>query len=186
MGSLQIIIGPMFSGKTEMLINKYNEILVNNNNNNIIAAYNYYKDTRYGSDIIASHSGMKINSFNIEQLSEILTSSNFNEQKYIFINEAQFFPELKYYIIKLVEEYNKHVIICGLDCDYKREKFGDIWDIIPLADEIYKLKGICNYCKIVSSMFTFRITSEINQELIGTENYVSLCRKCYICQSTSC
>ena len=183
MGSLEIIMGPMFSGKTEMLIKKYNTVLELDldtmfNHTNVVA-YNYYKDTRYGNDKIVSHNGKSINSTNIKTLSQIFDDTNkLINYTHIFINEAQFFNDLKECVIKLVEEYNKHVIICGLDCHYKRDKFGDMWDLIPYADSIVKLKGICNNCSN-PSLFTHRITREKEQEIIGNDNYEPLCRICY-------
>tara|TARA_B100001093_G_C26612474_1_gene920837 strand:+ start:165 stop:710 length:546 start_codon:yes stop_codon:yes gene_type:complete len=177
MGSLEIIMGPMFSGKTELLIKKYNLIALENKEK--VIAFNYFKDTRYGENKIVSHNQKFIQSINIEKLSEIFLNEKISTCKYIFINEAQFFIDLKETIIKLVEVYKKNVIICGLDSDYKREKFGDIWDLIPFADNIYKLNGKCNDC-MNKSLFTHRVTNEKNQEVIGTDNYIPLCRKCYI------
>ena len=65
---------------------------------------------------------------------------------YIFINEAQFFTNLKNWVITIVERYNKNVILCGLDSDFKREKFGEILDLIPHAHKITKLNGTCTQC----------------------------------------
>lgn len=177
MGTLEIIMGPMFSGKTELLIEKYNKCIKETNSENIIA-FNYYKDTRYGNDKISSHNSKEIPSINIKTLSEIFNNNSYSNKNNIFINEAQFFPDLKECIIKLVEQYNKNIVICGLDSDYKREKFGDIWDLIPYADYIIKLKGKCNDC-INPSLFTYRITNEKEQHIIGFQNYIPLCRKCY-------
>ena len=177
MGTLEIIMGPMFSGKTELLIKKYNTYKEQIGNNQIIT-FNYYKDTRYGENEIISHNSNKIPSINIKTLSEIFNDDDFSKRTHIFINEAQFFSDLKQSIIKLVEEYNKNVVICGLDSDFKREKFGDMWDLIPYSDNIVKLKGKCNDCSM-PSLFTFRITDEKGQEVIGVENYIPLCRKCY-------
>jgi len=177
MGTLEIIMGPMFSGKTEFLINKYNTCKKELEEKQIIA-YNYYKDTRYGDNKIVSHNFNQIPCINIQTLTEIFEDYYFSTRTHIFINEAQFFPNLKETIIKLVEEYNKNIIICGLDSDFKREKFGDMWDLIPYSDYIVKLKGKCNDCNM-PSLFTFRITNEEGQEVIGVKNYIPLCRKCY-------
>jgi thymidine kinase len=177
MGTLDIIMGPMFSGKTELLIKKYNTCKEQLDEEKIIA-FNYYKDTRYGDNKIISHNSNQIPSINIETLLEIFEDDDFSKRTHIFINEAQFFPDLKKNIIKLVEEYNKNVVICGLDSDFKREKFGDMWDLIPYSDCLVKLKGTCNDCSM-PSLFTFRITNEKGQEVIGVENYIPLCRKCY-------
>jgi len=186
MGSLEIIMGPMFSGKTEMLIEIYNKEFnciktlskIFQDNQEIIA-FNYYKDTRYGDNIISSHNGKKIPSINIQTLSEIFQNDKFEKLTHIFINEAQFFPDLKITIIKLVEQHNKHVVICGLDSDYKREKFGQIWELIPYADKLTKLYGKCNNCDN-KSLFTHRISCEKQQEVVGNNNYIPLCRSCYI------
>ena len=179
MGSLEIIIGPMFSGKTELLIEKCKELYPDKNVHSL--AINYHKDTRYGDNTIVSHSGFWIPSTNLDSLSELLKYPFCNDIKkytHIFINEAQFFSDLKKVVVKLVEEYNKHVVICGLDSDYKREKFGDIWELIPHADTIVKLKGKCQKCNN-DSIFTHRITNETEQEVIGVTNYIPLCRGCY-------
>ena len=70
MGSLEIIMGPMFSGKTELLIEKFKEewpyqSYIYCANNNYKLAINYFKDTRYGSNVIASHSAQPISSTNL-------------------------------------------------------------------------------------------------------------------------
>lgn len=179
--TLQIIIGPMFSGKTKLLIKLYKQYSDTGN----CMCVNYYKDTRYGSNKIISHDGESINSLSIERLSDI----NFKHQKlfdasnYIFINEAQFFPDLKNWICNILDSYNntKHIILCGLDCDFKRHKFGEILDLIPFADNITQLRGTCSDCsKKNCSKFSFRISNNTNQKLIGSSDiYKPLCNKCY-------
>ena len=182
MGSLNIWMGPMFSGKTEIIIEEHNKELDKlpyDESREKIVAYNYFKDTRYGDNIISSHNGKLISSINIQTLSEIFKDDKFEKRTHIFINEAQFFPDLKDTVISLVEEHNKHVAICGLDSDFKREKFGQIWDLIPYADKVTKLYGKCNNCDN-KSLFTHRISCEKQQEVVGNNNYIPLCRSCYI------
>lgn len=185
MGTLELIIGPMFSGKTTLLISRYKEIIKNNTNHSILVI-NYYKDIRYGNNSIISHDKESIPAINISFLSivnnlfELSNSSEINCYNYIFINEAQFFPDLKQSVLTLIERYNKNVVICGLDCDYKQEKFGQIWDLIPHADKVIKVQGKCNNCSN-KSLFTHRLTNELQQQVIGTQNYIPLCRTCYNC-----
>ena len=100
MGTLKIIMGPMFSGKTELLIKNYNICKEQVEEEEKIIAFNYYKDTRYGDNKIISHNSNQIPSINIETLSEIFDDDDFSKRTHIFINEAQFFPDLKYCIIK--------------------------------------------------------------------------------------
>ena len=79
----------------------------------------------------------------------------------------------------LVNTENKKVYVCGLDGDFQRREFGSILKIIPLCDEVVKLKAICKSCKICDGIFTFRLSNEKEQMLIGTDNYTALCRNCY-------
>ena len=187
MGSIELIIGPMFSGKTSMLIdlyNQHNKIVSKKKpmfTQNKVFAINYDQDTRYGSDIIASHNDKKIpctainNLYSLEYHND---TQKFNLAEYVFINEAQFFTNLKSWVLNQVEKYNKNIILCGLDCDFKREKFGEIWDLIPHANKITKLNGTCSKCSS-PSIYTHRISSETDQEVVGTSNYIPLCRMCY-------
>ena len=79
----------------------------------------------------------------------------------------------------LVNLHKKTVYVCGLDGDFKRRKFGSILDIVPLADDIEKLKAICKKCKKKPAIFTHRVSNEQEQTIIGSSNYISLCRGCY-------
>ena len=190
MGSLELIIGPMFSGKTSLLIDLYNKHNESNEvankkktlyNINKVIAINYDKDNRYGFNQISSHNGKTINCISINNLYDLIFSNDMhklNLAEYIFINEAQFFKELKSWVLNQVETYNKNIILCGLDSDFKREKFGEIWDLIPHANKITKLSGICTKCSN-PSIYTHRISTETEQEVIGTSNYIPVCRMCY-------
>lgn len=186
MGTLELILGPMFSGKTKLLISRYNEVVARNidNSTNTILVVNYYKDTRYGINNInniVSHDGDIIPSVNIILLSNIFELYGTNEItnfKFIFINEAQFFPDLKEVVLTLLKYYNKNIILCGLDSDFKQEKFGQLWDLIPHADTLVKLYGKCDKCPN-KSLYTHRLSKEVIQEVIGTTNYIPLCRSCY-------
>ena len=97
----------------------------------------------------------------------------------LFINEGQFFDDL-YDFVKEMLEKDKIIFVCGLDGDYQRKKFGSILDIIPLADEVKKVNGICHNCKKRKSLFTHRIVKEGGQIVVGNQNmYMALCRLCY-------
>ena len=175
MGYLEIIIGPMFSGKTSELIKNYNDKLSKQQK---VIAINYNKDTRYGDNQIISHDKKSISSFNFSTLSEIDDNKLFYDVEWIYINEAQFFKDLKPWILHQINTTNKKFVICGLDSDFKREKFGDMLDLIPHSDKITKLYGKCSNCD-KQSLYTHRITNEEQQEVIGTNNYIPLCRTCY-------
>ena len=174
-GRLDLFIGPMFSGKTTEIVKKYNECIQNNIN---VVAINYAEDTRYHTTMLSSHDKVMIPCIQCMQLNEIATTDEVMNSDVVLINEGQFFPDVYEVVVSLVETYNKHVIICGLDGDFKRNKFGRLCDLIPYCDSITKLTAICECGK--PSIFSHRTSVETAQVVIGSNNYKPLCRKCYI------
>ena len=177
---LELILGPMFAGKTSRLIKIYNHC---NQNKIPIYVINHSFDKRYSENQLTTHDKISIPSINIQNLYDLFESdyekSCIISSKVILINEGQFFNDLKNFVIELLEKYNKKVYVCGLDGDFKRHKFGELLDLIPYSDSIIKLKGNCNYCSN-EAIFTSRVNESTNQVVIGgTDIYVALCRQCY-------
>ena len=85
------------------------------------------------------------------------------------------------YLLLKVEINNKNVIVVGLDGDYDRHNFGEIHKLIPLCDDIIKLKAYCSICKDgTPGIFTKRINENKEKIFVGSENdYIAVCRKCY-------
>jgi thymidine kinase len=104
--------------------------------------------------------------------------SRYENYDVVLINEGQFFPDLYDVVDVLVNIDGKRVHICGLDGDFKRQKFGGILDLIPLCDAVTKLRSNCTNCPN-KALFSHRITNETEQVVIGSFNYVPLCRGCY-------
>tara|TARA_B110000977_G_C10902255_1_gene425785 strand:+ start:278 stop:853 length:576 start_codon:yes stop_codon:yes gene_type:complete len=181
-GYLKIILGSMFAGKTTELFKEYNKHISCDFKCCMI---NHSIDDRYGTDNtkMASHNNKIVECKSCYKLSELFGDNyqnNFVDKYDVFlINEGQFFDDLYNCVDIIVNKKRKKVFVCGLDGDYKRKKFGSILDIIPLCDDIVKLKGICKECFFKESIFTHRITNEKEQTLISSNNYTSLCRKCY-------
>ena len=85
-----------------------------------------------------------------------------------------------YIVVKALLEKGKIVYVCGLDGDFQMEKFGHILDIIPLADEVIKKQALCAICQNGKrASFTKRLTGENVQKLIGSSNYIPVCRECH-------
>ena len=104
---------------------------------------------------------------------------NLRNAEVILINEAQFFEDLIPCVQSMLKE-KKTIYISGLDGDFERKKFGNIIDLIPLCDKVTKLSSLCNLCKNGSpGLFSLRLTKEKQQMLIGTDNYIPVCRACY-------
>lgn len=170
-GYLGIILGPMFSGKTTKLIELYNTYT---DNDEKVAVINYSQDKRYTDTMLSSHDKVMIPCIFASKFSEITI---LDDENIILINEGQFFEDLYDFVIDMVENKNKSVFVCGLDGDYKRQKFGGILDLIPLSNSVTKLNATCN-CG-TKALFSHRITDEKEQVIIGSTNYVPLCRSCY-------
>jgi thymidine kinase len=190
-GYLELILGPMFSGKTTQTIQIYNKYKYIGKK---VCVINYMDDKRYDDTMLSSHDEMKIPCVFLRTLAEVWThyekllstesiqiSREMREADVIIINEGQFFPDLFEVVMNMVEKKGKKVYICGLDGDYKRQKFGDLLDLIPFSDKITKLQSLCSQCRNGTlAIFTHRVTEELGQIVIGVNNYTPLCRKCYL------
>mgnify|MGYP003972997603 FL=1 len=177
-GYLELIIGPMYAGKTSKLL-EYSAYFEKNNISTI--ALTHSDDVRYSIDKLSTHNKKMITCFKYKNISSLMYNKDINLEKFqnILIDEGQFFDDLNL-IIDLVDVFKKHVYVFGLDGDYNRKKFGKILDLIPYCDKITKLHSICGKCK-GPGLFSHRIINNDDQKLIGSDNeYISLCRNCYI------
>jgi len=174
LGSLHVVLGPMFSGKTTRLIHIYHARKYIGKK---IAVINYSEDKRYHTKMLSTHDQVMIPCIQISQL------AGFDCSPYdsILINEGQFFGDLYTHVLDYVEKYDKEVYIFGLDGDYLRNKFGSVLDLIPYSDSVEKLTALCSTCRDGTlAHFSHRLTGELEQLVIGADNYNSLCRKCYL------
>lgn len=180
---LEIIIGPMFSGKTSKLIEIYKQC---NFCNISVAIINYDLDKRYHDTMLSSHDKIMAPCIQAHKLCDIWKSDSDKnlsnilfESDVILINEGQFFDDLYEVVIDMMK-YNKKIYIGGLDGDFKRNKFGKILDLIPLCDKITKLTSLCSICKNgTPGIFSMRLSKEKEQTVIGSDNYIPVCRYCY-------
>ncbi|ASK51271.1 Thymidine kinase [Eptesipox virus] len=171
-GRIELILGPMFSGKTSELGRRIRRHKIAKRKCVIIK---YDKDIRYGKDIF-THDGVSMTAIATSRLNNLYL--NFTDYAVIGIDEGQFFPD----IVEFCEEMakiGKIVIIAALDATFQRIPFGNILNIIPIAEEVIKLSSICTICG-ESASFSKRITNETEVEVIGgIDKYIATCRKCY-------
>lgn len=178
--SLELILGPMFAGKTSALqsiIRRHEALGIK------CAVYKPISDKRYGADFyIYSHDLTKIPARPVKYLSQQQLFEPYTESKLIIVEEGQFFDDLYEFVLKAVERDGKHVVVGGLDGDCFRKPFGQILDLIPLADRVTKLTSLCKMCGDGTvGLFTFRTTkSKEIVEVGGSEAYMPLCRKHYL------
>lgn len=174
-GTLELIIGPMFSGKTTRLIEIYNKY---NRSSKKVIVINYVSDTRYHETMLSSHDRVTIPCVWADKLSTMLDKEEFKQADVVLINEGQFFEDVYESVKYMVESMDKKVYICGLDGDFQRNAFGSLLNLIPLCDNVTKLRSSCNSCNN-DAIFSHRISDEKILVVIGSSNYVPLCRMCY-------
>ena len=189
-GYLELIIGPMFSGKTSKLLEIYKQCKFCNIS---VAVINHCDDKRYSNNMLSTHDKIMIpciqtknlcDLWNYHDIENVLNIEGENhllirESDVILINEGQFFEDLYEIVISMLDS-NKKIYISGLDGDFQRKKFGQILDLIPLSDKVTKMNSLCGLCKDgTAGIFSLRLTNESEQMLIGSSNYTPVCRKCY-------
>ena len=178
-GRIDIVMGPMYSGKSTYLINeglRKRSVLANKEKVLII---NSALDSRC-DDEIKSHNKIKIPACKAKALEELYNNDEYINAKMVLIDEGQFFPDLYEFTIKSCYENNKHVIIASLDGDYKQQPFGQVLSLIPHADTVKKMTAYCMECADAKTPapFTKRIANDNSVILVGAcESYISVCRR---------
>ena len=190
-GYLELFIGSMYSGKTSKLLETYKQCKFCNIPVTII---NHVIDNRYHNTMVSTHDQLMAPCLQACELNDIWTDNGFKktgekkdlwahnavrDSEVILINEGQFFPDLYDVVVDMLR-CNKKIYICGLDGDFERKKFGQILDLIPLCDKVTKLTSLCSQCKNgTPGIFSMRLTNETAQTIVGSDNYIPVCRKCY-------
>ena len=179
---LEIIIGPMFSSKTSSLLQIYKQC---NFCNIPVSIINHSIDKRYHDTMMSNHDKVMapcIQTNKLENVWSIYGNEHYEtlrKSDVILINEGQFFEDLYDVVVDMLH-HQKKIYICGLDGDFERKKFGTILDLIPLCDKVRKLTSLCSLCKDgTRGIFSMRLTNEKDQTLVGSDNYIPVCRKCY-------
>lgn len=182
-GKLEIICGPMFSGKSEELIRRIRRAKIAQQQ---VVVFKPKLDTRRGIRTVTSHNGSYVEAIAIDKLEEIATFIVQDPSiQVIGFDEVQFFPqEIIDHIMKLVNA-GKRVIAAGLDLDFRGIPFGPLPTLLAIADQIIKLQSICMICG-KDAPFTQRLIDnkpaayEDKLILLGAqESYQARCRGCY-------
>jgi thymidine kinase len=175
-GQIQLIIGPMFSGKTTELLRRVRRHTIARRKCIVIK---YEADKRYSAECAATHDKNTHAAISVSTLSSVTARGvDLSAVDVIGIDEGQFYPDLIDFC-ELWANQGKVIIVSALDATFQRKPFGAIAELIPLAERVDKLTAVCMCCSNAAS-FTARLGSETAVELIGgTDLYISMCRKCF-------
>ena len=181
-GYLELFLGCMYAGKTTRLVEIYKQCKFCNISVSVI---NHSIDDRYDANLLSTHDKIMIPCIKTANLVDVWGSPDFihnvelQKSDVIIINEGQFFNDL-YDIVVSMLNCGKKVYVGGLDGDFERRKFGQLLDLIPLCDQVTKLTSLCSLCKNgTPGIFSKRISTETEQTVVGTDNYIPVCRLCY-------
>lgn len=174
-GSIEVICGSMFSGKTEELIRRINRVKIARRN---IRIFKPTIDYRYSAQDIVSHDKSTTEAIPV-MTSLVLQNSVTDDVEVVAIDEAQFFDHELVQVVENLARAGKRVIIAGLDMDYLGQPFGPMPELMAIADDVYKTRAICVKCGRLAN-FSYRITDNSERVLIGEkQDYMPLCRCCY-------
>ena len=174
-GSIEVICGSMFSGKTEELIRRMKRAQYAKQK---VEIFKPEIDKRYDDIKVVSHEGNSIHSTPVPASSHILLLAN--EVDVVGIDEAQFFDAGLVDVCNQLANTGIRVIVAGLDMDYLGKPFGPIPALLAIAEHVTKVHAICMRCGNIAN-HSHRITEEEQLVLLGeTNNYEPLCRDCFV------
>lgn len=181
-GWIEVITGPMFSGKSEELIRRLIRAKIAGQK---IIAYKPSIDNRFSENKIVSRSGAEIECENINLDNDDIDflfhqkKSELDKDVYAFDEAQFFFPVTLSRVCEHLADLGKRVIVCGLGCDYKNEPFNTMSYIMAKAEFVDKISAICIDCGDMATR-TARTTKSTDRVVIGdTETYKAVCRKCH-------
>jgi thymidine kinase len=173
-GSIEVVCGSMFSGKTEELIRRLNRARIARLK---VEIFSPKADTRYVENALVSHNLNSIPSTPVENASSILLLAS--DVNVVGIDEAQFFDDGLPDVCNLLANKGVRVIVAGLDMDFKGLPFGPMPAIMAMADSVTKLQAVCVRCGN-PAMYSYRLTAHEDKILLGErESYEPRCRICY-------
>jgi thymidine kinase len=184
--SLELLIGPMFAGKSsaiQSIVRRHQAL------GWPVFVITHSSDTRYSDKpAIVNHDGAVLPAFATGTLQDAFDVVDFKIAKLVVIEEAQFFCGLVPFVLCAAEKMGKHVVVVGLDGDVLRKPFGTILDLVPYCDKITKLTAMCKMCGDgTPAIFSHATTNasiesaELGVPCVGAaDKYVALCRKHYL------
>ena len=141
-GSVELVCGSMFSGKTEELIRRLRRAVIARQT---VQVYKPLIDTRYHEERVTSHNGINFEARPVASAAEILDPID-PDTSVVAIDEVQFFDPLIVAVCDKLADEGKRVICAGLDTDFRGELFGPIPDLMARAESVDKLHAICVVC----------------------------------------
>ena len=181
LGSLTVVCGSMFAGKSEELIRRARRALYAKK---MVQVFKPTIDDRYDQSMVVTHMGVKHEAIPVPSV-KALSAAIHPDADVVLIEEAQFFDKTLVQLCVDLADAGYEVICAGLDQDFRRVPFGPMPDLLALADEVVKLRAICMKCGAPAS-HTYRMIdgrpAHRDDPIIliaATESYEARCRNCF-------
>jgi len=172
MGRLEVICGPMFSGKSEELLRRLKRAQIAKQ---IFQLFKPSIDNRYSDTHVVTHSGIEMECRTILRSETLLTVPS--SVDIVAIDEAQFFDENIPIIIEKLVNNDKRVIVAGLDMDSNGIPFGPMPQLLALAEEVLKVAAVCDTCgKDATHTYRHNAISEDTVLVGASDYYYARCR----------
>ncbi|MGL5716045.1 MAG: thymidine kinase [Paraclostridium sp.] len=181
-GYIEVVIGPMYSGKSEELIRRLKRAQIAKQN---VVVFKPVIDDRYSKKDVVSHSGYSIDAVAITDSSKIYDYID-DDVKVVGIDEVQFFDNEVVDVAIDLANKGIRVIAAGLDMDFKGEPFGPTPKLLAVAEFVDKIQAICSVCGQPATRSQRLIDGKPAKydapiiQVGAVESYEARCRKCHI------
>jgi len=182
-GWIEVVVGPMFSGKSEELIRRVKRALIAGQT---VMVFKPRLDDRYHASDVVSHDGKRIEALSVADSSELSRNLPNPLPEVVAVDEAQFFdPGLVKLLLELAQQ-GVRVIVGGLDMDFRAEPFGIMPELLARAEYVEKLTAVCPVCGAPATRTQRLVNGQParfdDPVILGGahEAYEPRCRKCHV------
>jgi thymidine kinase len=174
-GSIEVICGSMFSGKSEELIRRLKRAVIARQR---VQVFKPVIDNRYDAEFVVSHSMMRISAATVENSAQILEKLD-PRTDVVGIDEVQFLDASVVELCDRLANLGKRVIVAGLDQDYLGRPFEPIPQLMAIAEYVTKTLAVCSRCGAPANRTQRLISSEERVVVGATGAYEARCRRCF-------
>jgi thymidine kinase len=172
-GNVEVICGPMFSGKTEELIRRVRRAQIARQK---VQIFKPAIDNRYHETNVVSHSSLEVSATPVVDAIDILKKL-YDSTRIVAIDEIQFFDHSIIKIVKKLARRGVRVICAGLDQDYRGSSFGPMPELLAISDDVCKVQAICTVCGAGATKTYRKPSDNTDQVLVGEADlYEARCR----------
>jgi thymidine kinase len=175
-GSIEVVCGSMFSGKTEELLRRIKRARLARQRTQL---FKPRVDDRYDAVKVVTHEGVNADALPVASAEELLASV-LEETAVVGVDEVQFFDTTILATLEALANRGKRVIVAGLDQDYRGRPFGPVPGLMAIAEYVTKLHAVCAQCGAEACRSQRLVAQEAQLFVGGAAAYEARCRRCFV------